>query len=299
MSDLTLLHVGLHKTASTSFQITCRNNRQALAQSGFNYPNLFDLNGGKRTANHSCALFNLFSGSRLNYHLNAGKDVHSIERDVSIYKRILLAELFKDGNLILSGEDVSALNSQGQDRLAIYLAAFSRILKTFAVIRSPYSRHCSEFAGMISNGRVLRPTGFRSQVRKINRLKVSFCQRGNIEEVRFIPFQASLKSPQGPTRFLLEAMGVHNVGDFEVAVANEGLSNVQVRQQMSFNARCPRITGRRVNRNWRRVGKIEGPKFLLTKKELDSIRTNLLAENEWFEENLGKEFCDTSFPTCD
>ena len=133
MSDLTLLHVGLHKTASTSFQITCRNNRQALAQSGFNYPNLFDLNGGKRTANHSCALFNLFSGSRLNYHLNAGKDVHSIERDVSIYKRNLLAELFKDGNLILSGEDVSALNSQGQDRLAIYLAAFSRILKTLPI----------------------------------------------------------------------------------------------------------------------------------------------------------------------
>ena len=152
---------------------------------------------------------------------------------------------------------------------------------------------------MISNGRVLKPTGFRSQVPKINRLKVSFCQRGNIDEVRFIPFQASLKSPHGPTRFLLEAMGVHNVGDFEVAVANEGLSNDQVRQQMSFNVRCPRITGRRVNRNWRRVAKIEGPKFLLTKKELDLIRPNLLAENEWFEENLGKEFCDTSFPTCD
>ena len=65
MVSATLLHVGLHKTASTSLQATCGLNRDLLESNGYNYPALFNSHGGVKTENHSIALFNIFSSSRL------------------------------------------------------------------------------------------------------------------------------------------------------------------------------------------------------------------------------------------
>ena len=299
LATKTLLHVGLHKTASTSFQETCKHNQELLNDRGFNYPELFSPKGGVRTANHSIALFNIFSKSRLDYRVNAGKDIISIEKDLSIYKHSLLSELLKKGNLILSGEDVSDLSVDEQRIMAIYLSSFSNVLKIFAVVRSPYSLHCSAFAGMINNGRDLKSTDFLSQQAKIKKLLASFARIGNIDGITMIPFSSSIKSPQGPAKFLLEAMGVSNLDNLVVKKANEGLSNEQTRNQMELNFKNPRLVSRVINQEWQRAPKIKGPKFLLSKEELDLIMPKLLEENRWFKANLGPEFCDTSFPTCD
>ncbi|MAE37007.1 MAG: hypothetical protein CL968_04750 [Euryarchaeota archaeon] len=299
MVSTTLLHAGLHKTASTSLQATCGANRCILAAKGYNYPSLFNSHGGLKTDNHSVALFNIFSKSRLNYHQNAGKSAASIERDICAYKQELLGGLLKKGTLILSGEDVSDLNKAEQQEMAIYLSSFSGILRTFAVIRSPYSLHCSAFAGMINSGRSLKPEQFLSQRNKIKKLKSSFRGQGNIDEIRFIPFGETIKCPRGPVKFVLEAMGVHNLDDLFLETSNEGLSNEQTRHQMFINSKNPRLIGNSVNRSWQRAPKVKGAKFLLSKRELDSIMPELLDENKWFEAHLGKNYCDTSFPTCD
>ena len=296
----TLLHVGFHKTASTSFQETCAKNRDLLLDRGFNYPKLFSKQGGVQTANHSIALFNVFSRSRLNYHVNAGKNILSIEKDLICYRRQLLAELLKKSNLILSGEDICDLRVEEQKALVLYLSSFSHLLKAFAVIRSPYSMHCSAFAGRVNKtGRDLKPTNFLSQLSKIKNLMVSFTRLGNIDGISFIPFSETIKSSQGPTKFLLEAMGVNDIDDFNTVIANEGFSNEQTRNQMILNSQNPRIVARRINQKWQRAPSVKGPKFLLSKKELDLIMPDLIDENHWFEENLGRAFCDTSFPTCD
>ena len=194
---------------------------------------------------------------------------------------------------------MSDLKIDEQKSLAIYLSSFSCKLKIFAVIRSPYSLHCSAFAGMINNGRDIKPTNFLSQQTKIKKLLVSFARARNIDGIALIPFSASTMSSQGPVKFLLEAMGVNSLGDLIVKQANEGLSNVQIRNQMNLNFKNPRIDSSGINHQWQRVPKIEGAKFLLSKKELNSIMPQVLDENRWFEANLGKEFCDTCFPTCD
>jgi hypothetical protein len=299
MAALTALHVGLHKTASTSFQVTCANNRQVLKSKGFNYPNLFEDYAGAKTENHSAALYNLFSKRRSSYPLNAGMSQSAINSDFWAYKRKLLSELLKKDNLILSGEDVSVLELEEQEALAIYLSSFSRTLRTFAVIRSPYSLHCSAFAQMIYNGRDLRPARFLSQVEKIKRLSNCFYERGNISKVEFLSFSESLSSPKGPVRLLLEAIGVEKTEDILTTDSNIGRSNEQIRNQMKINSKNPRLIGQSVNPKWYRSPEVAGPKFLLSKQELDLIMPELMAENKWFEDNLGKEFCDTSFPVCD
>lgn len=299
MTSTTYLHVGLHKTASTSLQETCGKNRDLLKAKGYNYPRLYNSDGGVKTENHSIALFNIFSKSRFNYHVNAGRSISSINKDISVYRRELLSALLEKDALILSGEDVGDLSVNEQKDLAIYLSSFSNALKTFAVIRSPYSLHCSAFAGMINAGRDLKPTNFLSQQGKIKKLLASFTRIGNIDGIALIPFSESTKSPQGPTKFLLEAMGVNNLDNLIIKAANVGSSNNQTRSQMKLNFKNPRIISGRINQKWQCATRIKGTKFLLSKKELDLIMPKLLEENKWFEANLGEDFCDTSFPTCD
>ena len=299
MVSATLLHVGLHKTASTSLQATCGFNRDLLESNGYNYPALFDSHGGVKTENHSIALFNIFSSSRLSYHQNAGKSRSLIESDVSVYRRLLLLALLKKNTLILSGEDVSDLSVNEQEELAAYIGAFSGTLKTFAVVRSPYSLHCSAFSGMVNNGRDLKPGDFLSQLEKIKKLRASFRRRGNLSAIEFIPFSVAAATSQGAVQFILESMGMNAIDGLKFVVANEGFSNEQTRMQMAINSMSPRLIGRKVNKDWKRAPKVSGPKFLLSKRELSLIMPQLLDENKWFEENLGKECCDNSFPTCD
>ena len=299
MSAITFLHAGLHKTASTSFQETCAKNRKLLENRGFNYPSLYEKNDGTKTSNHSAALFNTFSNTPFKYHLNAGKSLSSIKSNILAYKRSLLKALLNKENLILSGEDVSDLNPEEQESLAVYLSSFSNALKTFAIIRSPYSLHCSAFAGMINNGRNLDPTSFLSQINKIKRLQNSFRQRGNMQGIKFFPFATAVKSSQGPNKFLLEAMGAKSLEKLVELEENKGISNEQTRSQMKINSTHPRLIESTINKNWRRSPKTDGRKFLLYKNELKMIMPELSAENEWFEKNLGKDFCDTSFETID
>lgn len=299
MVSATLLHVGLHKTASTSLQATCGLNRDLLESNGYHYPALFNSHGGVKTENHSIALFNIFSSSRLSYHQNAGKSRSLIESDVSVYRRLLLLALLKKNTLILSGEDVSDLSVNEQEELATYIGAFSGTLKTFAVVRSPYSLHCSAFSGMVNNGRDLKPGDFLSQLEKIKKLRASFRRRGNLSAIEFIPFSVAAATSQGAIQFILESMGMNAIDGLKFVVANEGFSNEQTRMQMAINSMSPRLIGRKVNKDWKCAPKVSGPKFLLSKRELSLIMPQLLDENKWFEEHLGKEFCDNSFPTCD
>ena len=119
---------------------------------------------------------------------------------------------------------------------------------------------------MINNGRNLKPDQLLSQLSKIERLKSSFSERGNIHEIRFIPFAETVKSSKGPVKFVLEAMGVHDLDDLTLETSNEGLSNEQTRHQMIINSKNPRLIKNTVNRLWQRAPLVRGPKFLLSKK---------------------------------
>ena len=116
--------------------------------------------------------------------------------------------------------------------------------------------------------------------------------------IEFIPFGGS-SDLQGAIQFILESMGMNAIDGLKFVVANEGFSNEQMRMQMAINSMRPRLIGRKVNKDSNREPKLRGPKFLLYKIELSLIMPQLLDENKWFEDHLGQEFCDNSFPTCD
>ena len=110
MSKPIYLHLGLHKTATTSFQATCAKNRDELLRQGFHYP-LF-ICGESAIApfdNHSIPLFSLFSSYPERYPVNIRLGINNLEETHQLYREQLQAALSSEHDLILSAEDISSL----------------------------------------------------------------------------------------------------------------------------------------------------------------------------------------------
>ena len=113
MSKIAFLHVGLHKTASTSFQLACAEQKDLLNQAGIAYP-VFTCEEANQSyiVNHSIPLYSLFSSSPESYHINIRWGIRDIEGCKASYSRQLSKALDESESIILSGEDVSLLSAR-------------------------------------------------------------------------------------------------------------------------------------------------------------------------------------------
>ena len=106
------LHLGLHKTASSSFQQTCASNRKLLGKQGLHYP-LFacEHSHPKRLKinNHSVPLRCLYDQNPKNYHINKRWKIRSLDEAIRDYDAQLTEALSRDASIILSGEGLSKL----------------------------------------------------------------------------------------------------------------------------------------------------------------------------------------------
>ena len=66
MTKICFLHLGFHKTATTSIQLTCRNNSNLLRKNGIETPRFFNEKN-KISANHTQKLRDIFSPLTKNY----------------------------------------------------------------------------------------------------------------------------------------------------------------------------------------------------------------------------------------
>jgi hypothetical protein len=259
MAKITVLHIGLHKTASTSFQRTCELNREAILAAGFCYPAL-ETGNRKLRGNHSVPFFNAFSASRAAYHMNAGMSMEEIsaESEKSIYK-IREALLGKE-RVIFSGEDVSDLSEKDQMNLRIYLGARSRKLVVIGLVRSPYSLHCSAYSAMTIRRRIsLDPAKLLTQRKKIEKAISSFGKM-----LTLYPFDEAISEQGGPTIFLLKKAGIDpSRVPITLVRANSGPSNSQTRALMRTGIDLKKIN--LDNAKFCSAGDkaVSGPKFLL------------------------------------
>ena len=89
-----ILHVGLHKTATTSLQATCLANRVALAHQGICYPDFrHPLQPEQSMANHSVPLVSMVHPKPHEYHMNIRMRVTDNNAAISSYRDVL-----DDGN---------------------------------------------------------------------------------------------------------------------------------------------------------------------------------------------------------
>ena len=145
------LHIGFHKTATSSFQATCMSNQGQLEKQGFFYP-AFKVAGGN-TRNHGIPIVTIFSEDAENYHVNIRQghtdDIDPIRKD---YTQQLERILDAHDTVILSGEDIGAQDQDCLGRIKAFFETRGFDLKVYCGIRKPYSYMCSALQQKIKGG---------------------------------------------------------------------------------------------------------------------------------------------------
>lgn len=144
-----IIHVGLHKTGTTTIQRALYENRQVLNNGGFNY--------ALPVANHSEALVNMFASHPVEYHLN----IQNRRGQKEIREHAAgMFEHFSDVNagwegIILSGEVLSQFDLDELHRLKEYLDQFITEYIVVACVRHPIDLGKSLFQQRVKGGRTI------------------------------------------------------------------------------------------------------------------------------------------------
>lgn len=156
------LHIGLHKTGTSTIQQTFGEIRQKLAQNGFLYP-AFVMKERERF-NHSIPMMSMFCGEPEKYWINIKYGCttkEAVEKLNQSYDRQLKEQILNFGGhtLIISGEDISRLTIPQLAKLRQYLINITNpevSIKILMVIRHPVSWEISGLQEMIKSGKSLK-----------------------------------------------------------------------------------------------------------------------------------------------
>lgn len=132
------LHIGLHKTGTTSIQTTLSNNREKLLAHDINYAQLSD------DPNHSVVLLPLFRRNPHRYRANrlAGIDTEQKAAEKNAASLAALRDALKSnksGSMIFSGEGIAGLTQRRLKRLRAELQPFAARFRVIVYVREPYS----------------------------------------------------------------------------------------------------------------------------------------------------------------
>jgi hypothetical protein len=291
--DRLILHVGMHKTATSSIQKTLAANAHDLMGQGFHYP-IF-VRDGTKIDNHSIPVFSLFSDNPKKYHINF--KLCAVGRLVEInegYRQQLSRALEQECDVIISGEDISVLSKEGLKNFYDFISKFNKRVELYCAVRRPYSLACSAIQEGIKNGSVVLEDMVAPQRSKnIDTIKRVFSN----EDINFYNFEAECQKSEGPVLSFLNRVGV-DAGNFEWVSANAGLGNVTTRLYAHLNILHPVIKDGKLYEKprSRKTINIDDNKFLLTAGELDRIREGLDVENARLRLLLGEEFTDKNYP---
>lgn len=284
------LHMGFHKTATSSFQETCKRNVNELTRQGFVYP-LFNSKhiNIKENANHSAPIYSLFTNEPQKYHFNVRQEVN----DVGLLNRDYLSYLEEcitsDKDLILSGEAISVLPEDRLIAFRLFLESFQLKIMPIVSVRTPFDFHCTNLQQQIKAGYYGDFAKFQSQIGKIKRIKKVF------PETKFIPFNELCKHKHGPVGFILDLIGVEYF-KLEFVKVNESVGNLITRSQNELNKKEPILKSGSLNKEYVNIIGVGidkfKEKFTLSKDEYLKIKKEIDDENEFFSKTLGAEFQD-------
>lgn len=286
-----ILHVGFHKTATSSIQKTCSKNQKILDRQGYLYPYFYN-SFGHELVNHSIPLYSAYCKKPELYAVNIKSgETNRIAEVNARYLNKFDEILREDRHVILSGEDISVLHHEALMDIQEKIISSGFKLEVYCSVRKPYSFTCSELQEQIKSGvGTIESFKFYSQAEKIIKLKSVFK-----EKICFFNFEKDCEG-DGPVENFLSRVGV-DVGGISVVKNNEGFGNLSTRALSHLNSFHPMRKNGKINKNGRRVFKdsVDKEKFLLTHYEFSRIEKILSKENHLLAELLGSEFTESRF----
>lgn len=308
MSNTIFLHLGLHKTASTTFQETCRTNQKQLKKQGFIYP-LFRCKQANKfeISNHSIPIRSAFGDNSRGYGINQIWGVTDIEEANKSYKDQLQTILKTEQNIIISGEDISLLSLQNLSSFTEFVSKYGYRTHALCLVRPPLEFTTSAYQERIKNGEHFPlislgnfTTSFLTDsTQKIptRTLQIATLKKFFQANIEFHPFRTACTHPMGPSAYLLELIGA-NPNEYELNnPKNESLSNLQARLQNFINRAEPKILNGTVNTNHRQIihmpiSRGNNCKFQLSKNEYDLVSDQVENCRNHYKNLLGADFLD-------
>ncbi|MCF8360270.1 MAG: hypothetical protein K9H26_16070 [Prolixibacteraceae bacterium] len=296
------LHIGLHKTASTSIQNSLANSYDRLKNNNFLFP-LFYLNN-KRIVNHSIPFFSLFTKNPANYSANFNLNITNrkdIEEVHSNYLNQLKEQIkaFKGENLIISGEDISRLTCTQLESLKYFLFDLTNAgieIEVIAFVRNPVDLVLSLIQEMVKHGEVIDDLFFKAAERVKNRYQSTFSKFIEIfskESIKVYRLEDAQKHQNGVCGFFVSVIGGSEELQQKVTLfySNRSITYEGVRFLSAINKKIPfRINGK-INPERKTISKADiskfpGQNFFISNADKHLIWKNSQVDLQWLYENF-------------
>ncbi|TRW92929.1 hypothetical protein FNJ84_20735 [Paracoccus sp. M683] len=280
-----ILHVGFAKTASTGIQSTLACNRDTLAKSGISYAR-FSLEG-KEITNHSLALTYLFTERGKTHHVNAKLRLDETRERARAQAELEHALENSAERLVISSETVPFFTKAELENIRDFFAVRGIRLRLIGLVRPTLAFLSSLSQQFVKTGMPLRVSSQKSPMKLCAHLTKTF------PDVELYSFRDACAHESGPVGFFLDKIGAELPGLDVDVVSNAAWSDNAIRLCSYLNTHAPVgsagvLNPLRENRDIIGFSLIGGPRFALTKNELDIA--SLEHEIEWLVERYGEGF---------
>jgi hypothetical protein len=293
MQSTIYLHIGLHKTGTSSIQTTLSNNRKKLLAHGINYADLGD------DPNHSVVLLPLFRKAPHRYRLNRRVGIDSKEKaakknaaSLAALRRALKSN--KSGSIVFSGEGIAALPAHRLRRLQAELEPYAVRFRVIAYVRDPYSAANSMVQQRVRRGQTYEEIAATPPYLRYSRIEASIEVFGR-ENVDIRMFDPAHFVDGDLIADFLAAIGAapELAKKLEVARTNVGLSHEAAYLMHEINKHSPRdekvapdLIVRPELIKW--LEQIPGQPYRCPPELLKAARPLIARELKWLRDVLGK-----------
>ncbi len=287
-----VMHVGMHKTGTTSIQVTFDRHRALLLEHGINYMSTTE-------PNHSQTIHSLFASTPHTFHYNVQQGVDSPGK-AAAHNEALRAHIESqcrrnDSPLfVVCGEAISGLPLEAVRHLEALFAPYFDCTRVVGYVRPPRSYMNSSAVQWLKRGmpmseirRSLPVPNYRYRFEKFDRVFGA----DNLTLKLFAPTEfvngcvvASFLSDLGAPPHVYEKLSVTRV--------NETISLTAAKLLSAANQQVPSVrnsghTPERAERLVRQLSRISGPRFALPEKAVSKAIASMRDDITWMERRLG------------
>ena len=223
------LHIGMHKTATSSIQSSLYKNISLLKsiKDGYFYSKKWEMN-------NSIPLYSLFANNPNKYHIHIRNN--RTEEEILEFNEIRKNDIIYEindtlcENFIFSGEDVSFLNKDECIKLKNFLHEhITDKIKVIIFIRHPVSYLASCTQQKIKEGTLVEISPEYAQWIKdfYKNTITNFIKIFGKKNVFVYKFEAACLHKRGPVGFFMEKIGIPQefINKIDIVKTNQGISN--------------------------------------------------------------------------
>lgn len=296
------LHIGLHKTGSSSIQVSLAKSAEFLKQNGYLYP-IFKARNDE-IYNHSIPIYSLFAKKPENYHANISRDNINPEEIEKLHKKYI-EQLrnqiisFKRENLIISGEDISGFNLiqlQNLKKFLIELVGEQAKIEVIVFVRNPVDAIQSRIQEGVKHGKVLDDILNNEQQithKHFSRVFTHYLEVFKLEDIKIIRFEDAIKHEHGLVGCFLSNIGASKLVQKKIKYiyANKSISYEALILQSAINSQIPEFVNGANNPTRkgfirRIIFEIPGQKIIFSEKLREKIWELAQADTLWINEKL-------------